>query len=151
MIILKRIIHNYTFSASGKSITFNEYSTILLSNVLVITNVTRGIIIYNFTQVAFGGSVTDNILTLTYNTSTMADSDQLQIFYDDSGDEAKIVDYESSTVFYTGSAQPGTLISVAKWKISKTILSSSGFVRTWADGNTNYDNVWDNRAALSYS
>lgn len=38
--------------------------------------------IYLFSDPAMGGTVSGNTLTLDYNTTTMADSDKLQIFYD---------------------------------------------------------------------
>jgi hypothetical protein len=52
--------------------------------VLLITNVTDNVIIYNFADATKGGAVTDNILTLAYNTATMDDTDKLMIYYDDS-------------------------------------------------------------------
>lgn len=51
---------------------------------------------------------------------------------------------------YIGSAPPGTATSSASWQIFK-IDTSSGTSITWADGDSNYNNVWDNRASLSYS
>ena len=56
---------------------------ISLENILLITNVTDNIIIYNFADSSFGGTVTNNVLTLTYNTAAMSNNDKLQIFYDD--------------------------------------------------------------------
>ena len=53
------------------------------------------------------------------------------------------------TYTYLGRAVPGTLTSTALWQI-KRITDASGDV-TWADGNSDYDNVWDNIASLSYS
>ena len=35
------------------------------------------------------------------------------------------------------------------WRI-KRISTSSGVIVEWADGNVNFDNVWDDRASLSY-
>ena len=50
---------------------------------------------------------------------------------------------------YVGDAGPGTLTSVAAWRIQK-IDTSTGTI-SWADGDTLYDNIWDNRTSLSYS
>ena len=57
----------------------------------------------------------------------------------------------SGTTTYIGQAKIGTATSTADWQIQK--ISESGTVTTftWADGNTEYDNIWDNRASLSYS
>lgn len=60
------------------------------------------------------------------------------------------VDEASATVMYVGEATPGELTSTAKWRIKK-VDQTSGVVVTWADGNNNFDNVWDNRVTLSYS
>lgn len=62
--------------------------------------------------------------------------------YDDAG----------SSVTYIGKASPGTATSAASWQISKLDESSSpDFTLLYADGNANFDNIWDNRASLSYS
>jgi hypothetical protein len=80
---MKKIISNYSFNATDKKITFSDYSSISLENILLITNVTRNQIIYNFADPAFGGTVAANVLTLTFNTAAMANADKIQIFYDD--------------------------------------------------------------------
>jgi hypothetical protein len=63
------------------------------------------------------------------------------------------VDYDGGTdPVYIGFALPGTAKASAFWRIAK--VSYAGGLATdvqWADGNLNFDNVWDNRAALSYS
>ena len=52
-------------------------------------------------------------------------------------------------VIYQGWAAPGTLTSAASWKIRKMDLTS-GVIITWADGNTYFDNIFNNRENLSY-
>jgi hypothetical protein len=78
---MKYRIATYTFDASAKTITFAP--AITLKGLLLITNVTDGIIIYNFADPALGGVMPADVLTLDYNTSTMDDADDLQIWYDD--------------------------------------------------------------------
>jgi len=80
---MKNKIDNYTFDASAKTITFTDYTTIRLDGILLITNVTDNVIIYNFADPTKGGSVLTNVLTLAYNTTTMDDGDKLLIYYDD--------------------------------------------------------------------
>jgi hypothetical protein len=80
---VKKLVTNYTFDASTKTITFDDYSAVELSKILLITNVTDGIIIYNFASAAKGGTVATNVLTLDHDTTSMDDADKLQIFYDD--------------------------------------------------------------------
>lgn len=60
------------------------------------------------------------------------------------------VDEASATVTYIGRCAPGTATSENKWQIQK-IDTTSGTSITFADGNDEFDNVWDDRASLSYS
>lgn len=62
-----------------------------------------------------------------------------------------IVDEASASVTYVGRAVPGTLTSAASWQISKFTLTGNVLEEQTADGNLNFDNIWDNRASLSYS
>lgn len=80
---MKLQISNYTFNASAQTVTFTGYTSIRLDSILLITNVTDNIIIYNFADPALGGTVANNVLTLTYNTATMSNTDRLQIWYED--------------------------------------------------------------------
>ncbi len=64
---------------------------------------------------------------------------------------AKRIDWASQTVLYTGWASPGTSSSSASWKIRRRSFSGDDFIDEWADGDTESDNVWDDRAALAYS
>ena len=80
---MKTKVSNYTFNKTTKTVTFTDYTTIRLDGILLITNVTDNVIIYNFASPSLGGTVSGNSVTLTYDTSTMDDTDKLQIFYDD--------------------------------------------------------------------
>jgi hypothetical protein len=62
----------------------------------------------------------------------------------------RVDDTTTANVTYIGVAQIGTATSTASWQIKK-IDQSSGTAMTWADADDEYDNVWDNRASLSYS
>ena len=79
----KNLITNYTFDASLKTVTFDDYTSISLDGVLLITNVTDGVGIFQFNSPTLGGTVATNVLTLEYDTTTMSDTDNLQIWYDD--------------------------------------------------------------------
>lgn len=81
---MKIKIENYAFNKTSKTVTFTDYTSIRLDSILLITNVTDNIIIYNFADPLLGGTVLNNVLTLSYNTSSMDDADKLQIFYEDS-------------------------------------------------------------------
>jgi hypothetical protein len=60
------------------------------------------------------------------------------------------LDDSASPVLYMGWALPGSLESEAKWRICK-VDTSSGVSMKYADGNINFDNIWENRVGLSYS
>lgn len=80
---MKKIIDHYTFDPAMKTIIFEDYDFIDLERVLLITNVTRNVIIYSFADPSKGGSVIGNVLVLNYDTSNMNDTDKLQIWYED--------------------------------------------------------------------
>jgi hypothetical protein len=81
---MKVLFENYSFNAASKQITFNTTSVIGLEDLLLITNVTDNVIIYNFADPTKGGTISNNVLTLTYNTTGMSNTDKLQIFLDNS-------------------------------------------------------------------
>lgn len=61
------------------------------------------------------------------------------------------VDEADASTTYIGTAVIGAATSSALWQIKKVSVSGTVTTITWADGNDNYDNIWDNRASLSYS
>lgn len=63
---------------------------------------------------------------------------------------AAIVDDSNYPLTYVGIALPGSDESSAVWQI-KLINETIGLVVTFADGNANFDNIWDNRESLIYS
>ena len=75
---------SYTFNPAAKTITFSGLpQSIILSNILLITNTTANTIIYNFADSTNGAaSFTNNVLTLDYNTASMNSTDVLQIYLD---------------------------------------------------------------------
>lgn len=61
-------------------------------------------------------------------------------------------DFVTANLAYVGEALPGTLDSAPSWRIKRLTLGLDDDVVTeWADGNANFDNVWNDRATLSYS
>ncbi len=65
---------------------------------------------------------------------------------------AKQTDFVTDDLIYRGEAAVGSLTSASAWRIRKLVIGVDGDVsETWADGNANFDNVWDNRLSLSYS
>lgn len=61
-----------------------------------------------------------------------------------------LVDNSGAGVVYKGYATIGTLTSAASWAIEK-ISSSKGLeTHAWADGDRNFDNIWEKRETLTY-
>lgn len=56
----------------------------------------------------------------------------------------------TASTTYIGSASIGSLTSAAVWQIFKIADSSGDKTITWADSDNSFDNIWDNRASLSY-
>lgn len=77
---MKELVSTYTFDASAKTVTSTSFSS--LESILLITNVSRNTILYNFADNTLGGSLVGNVLTLIKDCSSMSDSDLLQIFID---------------------------------------------------------------------
>lgn len=59
----------------------------------------------------------------------------------------------SNNPIYVGEANPGTAESATGWRIKKITYDANNNPTNvqWADGNTKFDNVWDDRASYSYS
>lgn len=61
-----------------------------------------------------------------------------------------LLDESASPITYIGLAALGSDTSQAVWQIKK-IDETSGIEITFADGNADFDNIWDNRASLTYT
>lgn len=87
---MKALTTNYSFNAAAKTVTLLDFTSLALERLLLITNLTDGITIYQFNDLTKSGTVAGNVLTLTYDTSAMSNTDKLQIFYDDDSITATI-------------------------------------------------------------
>lgn len=79
--LIGKDIGSYAFDKTAKTITFSGV-TITQEQILLVTNTTSQIIIYSFADSSIGGSLTGSVLTLTYDTSGMSNTDKLQIYID---------------------------------------------------------------------
>lgn len=61
------------------------------------------------------------------------------------------IDEADASTTYFGFASPGSANASAVWRIKRMSVSGNVTTIEFADGNTNFDNVWNNRASLSYS
>jgi hypothetical protein len=74
----------FTFNATAKTITFSGTVPAAISNIMHVTNVTRGVLYFQpQAGASFSGTYASPTLTLTASTTGHADSDKLLIVYDD--------------------------------------------------------------------
>lgn len=109
------------------------------------------------------GSPSSDVNVLNFPASQTIDDGGLSITVDGSvsingtvdTEEVKYttnLDQASPTVMYIGNAVAGTSTASSSWRVKKlTFDVNGGFVMQWADGDTSFNNVWNNRASLSYS
>ena len=127
---MKILIPNYTFNAAAKQITFPGYSTLSLASFLIITDTTVNQIIYNFADSTAGGTVAGNVLTLTYNTTALSNTDALLIYYDDATIQAR----DASLQLMEG--QNDLLRRMVKLMESQGTVDSSNRQRVSIDAST---------------
>ena len=83
----KKLIRTYTFDKTAKTIVVNGFLD--LKSLLIITNTTKNIIIYNFADpsttstTTFNSTANTTTINLGYNTSGMNNTDKLMIYTDD--------------------------------------------------------------------
>lgn len=75
-------VGSYIFNPAARTITLVNIPPINLEQILTVVNTTDGIMIYCFADPSLGGSEANNVLTVNYNTSAMASTDNLQIYID---------------------------------------------------------------------
>lgn len=63
----------------------------------------------------------------------------------------KRIDEASETVTYVGQANPGNETSDSNWQIQRITVDGNETIIEFADGNSLFDNVWDDRASLTYA
>jgi len=64
------------------------------------------------------------------------------------------MDYDANNnLIFLGDAIPGSVTSAAVWRIRKMTYDANNNITDieWADGNSEFDNAWDDRTTLSYS
>lgn len=128
---------SYTFNATGKTVTLSGIYYLSISQILLITNLTSNEIIYSPVISGKGGSISNNVISLDFDTSSMNNSDDLQIFVDmDDTLKVKISD-------------EGLLDAFGRLKISSpnTIFRSS---HTTAANNTIWENSSQNGGTFSF-
>ena len=59
---------------------------------------------------------------------------------------ATILDETNTPILYYGEAAIGSVTSDPVWRIRQMDITGTMTITTWAHGNANFDNVWDDRA-----
>jgi len=83
----KSLVFDYTFDASAKTITVNDIYP--MKRWQLISNITDNVVIFQFidpgfgiTDISFNYAASTTTVTLAYDTTSMSDTDELQIFID---------------------------------------------------------------------
>ena len=82
-IVVGRAKGAYAFDASAKTVTLTGLDTLNLEDITSIINVTDNIVIYDINDPGKGGSISSNVVTLTFDTTGMADADSLKVIIND--------------------------------------------------------------------
>lgn len=64
---------------------------------------------------------------------------------------ARQTDFVGEDVIYRGEAEAGSPLTSPLWRIRKITIVNDDISESWADGNTNFDNVWSDRYTLTYT
>lgn len=76
-------IGNYIFHPELKKVSFiNIPYELELKNIFSIFNINSGVMVYSFARPGFSGTITNNTLTLNYDSTSMDPTDELQIIVD---------------------------------------------------------------------
>ena len=70
------------------------------------------------------------------------------------GESEKLIKVDSTSTpntCYVGYAEIGALSSDAVWRIMQVVTASGDVETSYANGSSDYENIWDNRTGLSYS
>jgi hypothetical protein len=127
---------SYTFSAAGQSVTLSGIPKLDIKQVLLITNLTTNDIIYSPVIPGKGGTISNNVISLTYNTTSMNDSDNLQIFVH--LNDALTVQYGSDSLSAFGSLPVYSQVSLFESSFSNGRNAGAWELITATGGTTSY-------------
>ena len=136
---MKRLIENYTFNSATKQIVIIDDENITQEKLLLITNITDGIIIYNFADSTTRGNISGNIITLNYNTTSMSDTDKLQIWVENTNPLMVILATCISCIKNTVSRF--SFDATNQLRTTGSVSVSSGTVTTMVTGNIGYGDM----------
>ncbi len=93
---------------------------------------------------------------ITNNESAISALDvRVTALEDDLNLSTRFDDTASGAILYLGEAEPGTGEAAALWRIQQinftNLPTEDDLEILWADGDNEFNNVWDDRLGLSYS
>lgn len=131
---------SYVFNPSAKTITLSWLpSTINTNQLLLINNTTTNTIIYQFNNPALWGSISSNVISLTYDTTAMNSWDSLVIFLD-----VPTPWYDLSTnTFMHSNINP----AYSRYTDAETLVTAQDLTASYADfwaeiDMTGYNTLW---------
>lgn len=78
----KQVIQNYTFNTGGRTVTLNDFGTVHVERLALITDTTTNQVLYNFADNSIAtATVAGNVITLSGLPSGVGSSDKLRIDY----------------------------------------------------------------------
>ena len=105
---------------------------------------------FNFYKAFAGGGGGGAIVDTSALATSAKQDDIVQAIQGISGTTNKTTRIQTvGTRTYIGNAAIGSPESASVWQIK--VLDTPGLTKLWADGNDNFDNVWDDRATVTYS
>ncbi|KKL23074.1 hypothetical protein LCGC14_2429030, partial [marine sediment metagenome] len=120
------------------------YNQTTISDLLIIDNQDRG---------SAAAEITDCLIYGVFNTTPASQSLRLNVgnLYLGNPTHSDADDGGLITQTFIREDGAGTATSAASWKIKKLIYSGTSVTSIlWADGDTTFDNIWDNYSSLSY-
>ena len=144
----KKLVYNYTFTpGAANSGTIEIHGNYPLKTFQLITNITDGIIIFNFADSANGGTTSYNAttntttLTLEHDTSAMSADDQIQIFVDIQEDKINFSETFTDPVSKLRVSNPQNLIDTdfeyglqpTKWETVELVNNIPSFFANSGD------------------
>ncbi len=152
----------YSFNASAQTVTLTGFTSIDLGQIQQITNITDGIVLYSPSADDKTATMTSNIITLAYDTTSMSDGDELQIYLqynnsEDFGVGAKKTSEQNPEYAHTTSvehpvdatnqtaASYRTIIQMDTYVAASLHLKGSGGVTftVWASNDSTADDTAD--------
>lgn len=128
---MEQIVKNYTFNPDQRTVQLTDYTSINLERLLLITDVTRNIVLYDADNPSLNATVAGNTITLTYNmsSSNFSASDKLRVVYNPaSGDPVDQPTLPTGDLGYPAGATPlaATSGNVAAAIASATLAKAAG-------------------------